>query len=111
MSPTNKSSNVRTGLALALSFFAISVFLYFQPTYLGSVTRFIAIAFVVIGICGLGLELEKLYHGKDDPTQNAGIFDNLGIGLGLLIIWIILYVNFAAVWLNILIGLILIFAT
>jgi hypothetical protein len=48
----------------------------------------------VIGVFGLGIEMSRLSN-----KPNIG-FDNIGVGLGLLFIWAILYYNFPFVWLN-----------
>jgi hypothetical protein len=109
-----KPSNIRAGIALAFATFVISIFLYFQPQYFGLMTNAVAIALIVFGVAGLGIELEKLTSGKQDalipPEKGAGIFDNLGIGLALLIIWVALYHYFPIVWVNILISFVLLFA-
>lgn len=63
----------------------------------------LTILFLLIGIIGLGIELNKL----GDQTVKLG-FDDLGIGSALLIVWATIYYFFPIWWVN-LITIILLF--
>jgi hypothetical protein len=106
-----KQSDVRTGIALAISFFVISIFLHFQPQYFGALTTAIAIVLIVLGFAGLGFELNKTTSDELDSLTNREkgpeIFNNLGMGIALLIVWAALYYNFPWTWVNALTSVIL----
>lgn len=112
---TKKQSDVRTGIAFALCAFTISIFLYFQPQYFGALTTPTAIALIVLGFAGLGIELNKVTSEELDSLidreKGPGIFDNLGIGIALLVVWGALYHYFPAVWVNVLTSPVLLFGT
>ena len=94
-----KKVDVRSGIALAITFFAISIFLYFQKDYFGFLTNLISIVCIVIGLIGFGVELNKITSQKlgkiIDTKKGPGIFDNLGIGIGIFVIWVALYRTFS----------------
>lgn len=110
-----RRTNVRDGIALAVAAFAISIFLYFRPRYFGALTTGAAIALIVLGFAGLGIELNKITSEELDSLMNRdkglGIFDNLGIGIALLIVWGALYHYFPITWVNILTFPVLFFGT
>ena len=110
-----KKVDVRSGIALAITFFAISIFLYFQKDYFGFLTNLISIVCIVIGLIGFGVELNKITSQKlgkiIDTKKGPGIFDNLGIGIGIFVIWVALYRTFPINWVNILITPLLFFST
>jgi hypothetical protein len=112
---TKKQSDVRTGIALAVAAFTISIFLYFQSQYFGALTTPVAIALIVLGFAGLGIELNKITSEELDSLINTkkgpGIFDNLGIGIAFLVVWGALYHYFPIVWVNVLTSPILLFGT
>lgn len=112
---TKKRTDVRGGIALAIAAFVISIFLYFQLQYFGVLTRFAAIALVVLGFAGLGIELDKITSEELDSLINRGkgpgIFDNFGIGIAFLIVWAALYHYFPIIWLNLLTSPVLLFGT
>ena len=110
---TKRQSDVRGGIALAITAFAISIFLYFQPEYFGALTTVVAIALIALGFAGLGIELDKITSEELDSLINRekgpGIFDNLGIGIAFLIVWATLYRYFPVTWVNVLTSAILLF--
>ncbi|MBM3120511.1 MAG: hypothetical protein FJ006_13375 [Chloroflexi bacterium] len=108
-----KPSDVRTGIALAISFFAVSIFLYFQPQYFGALTTAIAVVLIVFGFAGLGFELNKITSEELDSLINREkgpeIFNNLGMGIACIIVWAALYHYFPVTWVNTLSSVILLF--
>jgi hypothetical protein len=100
-----KQSDVRVGIALAISAFAISIFLYLQPQYFGALTKAVAIALTCLGFAGLGIELNKITSEELDSLINRekgpGIFNNLGFGIASLIVWGALYHYFRITWVNV----------
>ncbi|WP_312114322.1 hypothetical protein [Brevibacillus reuszeri] len=98
---------VQSGIVLALAFLCSSMILYIFPTYfhLEIITYTISILFAIIGISGLGIELNKL----SSSPKGIGL-DNLGIGLGLLAILIILFYYFNIWWVNLLVFPLLLFS-
>jgi len=112
---TRKQSDVRTGIALAVSAFTVSIFLYFQPQYFGVVTTPVAIALIVLGFAGLGIELDKITSKETgslvDHKKGPGIFNNLGIGIALLVVWGALYHYFSTIWMNVLTSPVLLLGT
>jgi hypothetical protein len=110
---TKRQSDVRGGITLAITAFAISIFLYFQPEYFGALTTVVAIALIALGFAGLGIELDKITSEELDSLVNRekgpGIFDNLGIGIAFLIVWATLYRYFPVTWVNVLTSAILLF--
>ena len=108
-------STVSSGIAIALTAFLLSIFLYFQPQYLGSLTNVAQIILIFIGFAGLGIELEKVINGNREllaqQAKVSGLFNNIGIGMALLILWASLYNQSPIAWLNGLTFIILMFAT
>ncbi|QFT91163.1 hypothetical protein FIU87_21155 [Bacillus sp. THAF10] len=102
----NKKDDVPFGIGLSFSFIFLAIFIYMYPEYLGgsTVTIIFSSICILIGVMGLGIELNKLNERK-----NSG-FDNLGIGLGLLFLWAILHYFFPYLLVNWLILIILFFA-
>ena len=101
-----KRADVRSGIALAVAAFAISIFFYFQPQYFGALTTAAAIALIVLGFAGLGIELNKITSEELDSLidreKGPEIFDKLGIGIALLIVWAALYHYFPMTLVNVL---------
>lgn len=92
-----------SGLTLSLAFFVSSILLYFKSDFFGSWTRGIALLLIVIGLIGFGVEIEKQIkknNKKIKEIEIGGGFDNLGVGLAILVICLILTHNFPMVWLN-----------
>lgn len=88
--------SISSGIGLSFAFIVTAIFIYFKQDYLGSVVTSIIISssMMVFGIMGLGMELNKLNNEKKFG------FDELGIGLGLIILWAILHYFFPVIWLN-----------
>lgn len=95
----SREDSMKEGIALALTFLALSAFLYIFPDYfhVHIVSKIISVIFGIIGIMALGLELNKVSSNE----KKLGL-DNLGVGLGLGAIWGILYYYFPYWWVNIL---------
>lgn len=93
----DSKEDIIEGIGFALAMIIAAVFLYLTPSYLGSeiVTIIISSILVSFGIGGLGMALNKLNNGE----SNLG-FDNLGLGVAMLIIWGIVYYYFQYIWLN-----------
>jgi len=110
-----RRTDVRGGIALAMAAFAISIFLYFRSQYFGALTTGAAIALIVLGFAGLGIELNKMTSEGLDLLTNRGkgpgVFDNLGIGIALLVVWGALYRYFPIMWVNVLTSPVLLFGT
>jgi len=98
-------SNPRTGLALAFAFFAIATILAFLPSYFNSWTYGVAITLFIIGIMGVGADLNKLSSREatilDQFEKGKGIFDNFFMGLGMFLAWVALYYYFGNIFVNI----------
>lgn len=113
MKKPDKRRDVRSGIALVAAFFSISILLYFESSYFGSFTKVVAIALIVLGFAGLGIELEKMINtqqdGADREEGDVGVFDNIGIGTAMLVVWGALYHYFPVVWVNILTSAVLLF--
>ncbi len=109
-----KVHSTSSGIALSLTAFVIAIFLYFQPNYFGVMTNGAAVALIVLGIMGLGLELEKISSGQrgnlTGEPKGSGIFDNLGIGLGFLVVWATVYYYFPLTWINVITSPMLLFS-
>ncbi|QHA92247.1 hypothetical protein [Bacillus sp. N1-1] len=101
-----KEDDIPFGIGLSVAFIIIATFVYLQPEYLGSSTVSIIFSsiFITIGVAGLGIELNKL-----NDKQNSG-FENMGIGLGFLMVWAVLHYFFPLVWVNWLLIVVLLFA-
>ncbi|OBZ14641.1 hypothetical protein A8L34_12020 [Bacillus sp. FJAT-27264] len=95
-----EKENIQHGIAIALSFLVSSFLLFLLPVYLfnNAITYFVSILFAIIGVGGLGIELNKL---SSNP-KGLGL-DNLGIGLVLGTIWTIFYYYFNLWWINLII--------
>jgi hypothetical protein len=103
-----KNTDVRTGIALAITFFATSIFLYLRKDYFGFVSNIMSIVCIVIGFMGIGLELNNITNKKlekiIDIKKGPEVFNNLGIGIGIFIVWVALYQSLHLVLVNILIS-------
>ncbi len=114
MKKSTKSSDIRDGIALAFTAFIISIYLYFQSGYFGLLTNAVAIFLIVVGLAGFGIELEKMTSKKldalIDKKGGSGIFDNLGIGLAMFVVWAALRYYFPMIWVNALTFLLLLFS-
>ncbi|MDD4779132.1 MAG: hypothetical protein PHT02_00815 [Tissierellia bacterium] len=84
------------GMALALSFLIVAVFLYCFPNYLKYEisSKVVAIILSVIGIMGLGFELNRI----NNKTKGM---DDVGLGLAFFVVWGILYYYFPLWYINI----------
>ena len=89
-----RQDDSESGIAAAIMFFTVSIILHFNPTYFGLLTKAVSIGFIVVGFMGLGLELNKIATRRPRISRTVGekhgVFDNIGIGIGLLIIWLAL---------------------
>ncbi len=105
-----QKSDVRSGISIAVTFFIISIFLYFQPLYFGNATKVISVILVVLGVMLFGVQLNNI-TSRDIEIANQekgrGIFDKIGVGLGFFIVWAVLYRYYPLVWVNALISLLL----
>ena len=98
-----RKSDVRSGISLAITFFIISIFLYFLPEYFGSVTNLISVVLLVLGVMLLGVQLNNISSSRVDSGKredNRGIFDRIGVGVGFFIIWAVLYRRYPITWVN-----------
>ncbi|ANB56969.1 putative membrane protein [Anoxybacillus sp. B7M1] len=88
--------SIASGIGFSFSLIVIAIFIYFSPDYLGSevISLIMSSLMMAFGIIGLGIELNKLNNEKKFG------FDDLGIGLGLIIFWAILHYFFPIIWLN-----------
>jgi len=111
MKKSTKPGDVRSGIALALTAFIISMFLYCEPQYFGSLTKAVAVVLIFVGFASLGIELEQLTSTRRraliDRNNDSGIFTNLGIGLAILVVWASLHHYFPSIWVNVLISILL----
>lgn len=98
-SDVSKVEDIQNGIAISITFFCVSGLLYFNPNYTGSVilSYLLTTLFLLIGIIGLGVELNKL----GDQSVKLG-FDDLALGLGLLAVWVTFYYFFPVWWVNLL---------
>ncbi len=93
-----KRDDAYNGIALALTFIIFSLFFYLSPSFFEYkyLSYGLSILFAVIGIIGIGIELNRLSDSKE------GIFDNLGIGIGLglliIFIWVIVSTYLISAW-------------
>lgn len=112
-STDRKPAGIKSGLATAITLFILSIFLHFRSDYFGILTNAISIAFIVIGFIGMGFDLNKLATKQgdlsDEHGHGTGIFDNIGPGLGLLVLWSALYYYSPTIWVRVPIFLILLF--
>lgn len=111
--PIKRKSNPRTGLTLAFSFFAIATTLVFMPSYLNSWAYGIAFTLFIIGIMGVGVDLNKLSSREatilDQFEKGKGIYDNFFMGLGIFLTWVALHYYFDSIYVNIIIFVLLFF--
>jgi hypothetical protein len=86
--PKSKEDNFAHGSGIAIAFILSGLFLYLSPSYYGYkiVSYIVSSIFVIFGIVGLGIELNKIIN-RDKAIR----LDNLGLGLGMLLAWGILY--------------------
>lgn len=89
-----RSSDFKAGLALIFTFLAVGVFLYLSPGYFGNAiaTRIVSAVLAIIGLLGLSFELNRL-SGK----KGISGVDDLGVGLGLILAWVVIY-HFSPGW-------------
>lgn len=102
-----KKRDFFSGISLAFTFLLIALILFLLPNFFKYiiVTRIFMLIFTVVGIVGLGTELNKLF-----PKKKKSGFQDLTIGLGFGIIWIVIYYYFPIWWVNIITFPILFFA-
>jgi preprotein translocase subunit YajC len=103
-SKKTKKKDLQAGFALALMFFAISIFLFFQSEHYGDATKGIAIACIVLGFIGLGTELDNITSKKQKELapyeKGTKIYGNIGVGIALLVTWVATFKKFELVWVN-----------
>jgi hypothetical protein len=82
------------------------MFLYIEPTYFGNYTIGISIASFIIGLIGLGTELEKLSTKQDnllgDYKPGSGIYNNFFYGTAIFIAWFAIHNYYKGIIINIL---------
>lgn len=85
----SQSQDLENGLSVIITFLTIAGFLYFDPSHLGNLilSYVLTFLFLLIGIIGLGVELNKLANGNSDKLGFSDLF--LGMGMGTC--WIIIY--------------------
>lgn len=100
--------SIKNGIALAMSFIIVAIFLYANPLYFfySIVSKILSVLFLLIGIIGLGTELNKL----NGENKKIG-FDDLGVGLSLIILWAIMHYYCNNIFINILLIVILLFSS
>ncbi|MGF9740072.1 hypothetical protein ABEX38_21930 [Priestia megaterium] len=93
----DSKDDVAFGIGLAFAFICLAIYFYFTPKYLGNDVASLILSgiLMIIGIVALGLELNKLNNGE----KSLGL-DNLGIGVGLFIVWALLHYYFPMIWVN-----------
>lgn len=81
------------GIATYITFFLVSILLYFQNDYFGSNTNLVASICVVIGIMGMGNFLDKAINSdfgeRNNLPKNTEFFGNLGMSIGLFLICLV----------------------
>lgn len=106
-----KKTNPRVGLSLALSMFIIATLLYFLPLYFGSLTLGVSITLVIIGLIGVGSDLDSLSSRQstiaDGFVRGKDIYNNFFFGLALIIVWASVYYWWNSIWVNIAISVVL----
>lgn len=105
--------NPRTGLALALALLTLSGVFSLLPTYFISATVGVSITLFIVGLMGVGVDLNRLSSGQasilDDFSKGKGIFDNLFFGLGFVLSWLAIHYFYNNIWTNVAISLVLLF--
>lgn len=98
--PKKERVDVFSGLAIAISFFVDAIFLFFNNSYFGSLTSFVAIACIAVGFIGMGFELDSItnqdFSDVVDPSKGPDISGNLTLGGCLFIAWLVLYQAFSS---------------
>lgn len=91
------------GVSISAVFIVLGIIFYFQPTffYYEVLTAIMGLISITIGIVTLSFELSKI-------NEDTVGFSDLGLGLGILVIWAMLYYYLPYVWINI-IGVLLLF--
>lgn len=100
----SKNEKLIEGISLATTFILFGIFLYFTPEFFlyKTLTTVLGLLSIVIGIMGLSFEMSKI------NDESVG-FSDLGLGLGFLIVWAIIYYYLPNVWINIFSSLFLFF--
>ena len=93
---SEKVDDAITGYSLGLSFILISLFFFWQDTYLlyREFTQVVGTLVGVLGLSAVAIQLNKSASIKG--------FDSLGIGLAITLIWLICYLKLNWFWLNLL---------
>lgn len=88
-----RQATVIDGIATYITFFLVSILLYFQNDYFGSSTNLVAFICVVIGIMGMGNSLDKAINSdfgeRNNLPKNTEFFGNLGLATGLFLICLV----------------------
>ena len=89
--------DIMQGTAVALAFIGVATVSYFIPKYFGfpQIGLIVTIFCFIIGVAGLGLELNKL----GGENRKLGL-DNLGIGVFCGLVWAVLYHFFPIGWID-----------
>lgn len=87
--------DITKGVAVALAFLSAAVVLVLEDNYFENptATRLAAIVVAIIGVGGLGIELNKL---AGSPKKWS--LDSLGIGLSLVAVWAVIYSFWGGWW-------------
>lgn len=85
----SKGLEIQEGIVIAIAFLIFGGFIYLNPSYIGHIkTSYVSASILlVIGVIGLGIELSKIGNQK---TRILGL-DDLGIGIGVGILWLTIY--------------------
>ena len=91
---SEKVDDAINGYSLGISFVLISLFFFWQDTYLLNigVTQATDTIIGIIGLCALAVQLNKSASIKG--------FDDFGIGLTFVLLWLVCYVKLNLFWLN-----------
>jgi len=94
----NQQEDITLGTGIALAFILLAIFFYFYPQYFGNVivSYVVSATLIIFGSIGLGIELNKIFN-KDKGVK----LDDLGVGLGLLLLWGIVHYFFPYTWVNV----------
>lgn len=92
----DKTKGIIEGISLATAFIIGGIILNFIPNYFyfEILSTIMGLLLITFGIIGLSIELSKM------SAKTVG-FSDLGVGLGLLIVWALLYYYLPYVWVNI----------